>query len=148
MEELYRKMVAKLKVAYNDLQVLHHYVTGNSFFGVHEAVGELYDKVGDMIDDLVEIGMSVGIHEIGIKDSVLMFEPLPIIGRDCNETARSVIAVCEGLIAVMDECKDSIPYGDIANKIEEYQYYLRKEANYKFAMLLVPTMTGETVANA
>ena len=132
----YKRMIACLKIAYNDVSVLHHNVIGTSFFGIHEELNSVYDNLADMIDDLVESGMTVEVLEPSISESLALCPCIEVKGRNAKETAITFVGVINNVLQAMEDCKNELPFSDIVNKIEEYQYYLRKEALYKFSMVL------------
>jgi hypothetical protein len=133
----YQAMTAFLKILYQNLGTLHHNIVGHNFFTIHPLLGEWYDEIGEMTDDLIERGIPIGNAEPSIKDAVLMYsnELLPVETKDCEDSIRLAY---DGFIMAVEKltaAKDGAPV-DVQNKIDEYIYYLRKEADYKMQHFL------------
>ena len=139
----YEELTAFLKVVYQNLGVLHHNVVGHGFFTIHPQLEEWYKYIGDMLDDLIERGIPLGHSEPSIKDAILLYSNnlLPVEVRECNE---SIKLAYDDFIMVVEKAtvvKEDTPV-DIQNKLDEYIFYLRKEADYKMQHYL-----GEAAAS-
>lgn len=133
--EPYKNMVKYLKVLYQDLTVLHHNIIGPAFFSNHENLNEMYDDVAEIIDDLIESGMTIGILEPSIQESLDYKQSIAVILRDSTETFKIVVEEMAKAIELMEEAKIDVP-ADIKNKIEEHEYKLRIWGGYKSSMLI------------
>ncbi len=130
----FQKLIAFLKVSYNNLTTLHRNLTGCEWFPTHEKLSEYYEYTAEVVDDLAEIGISLGYAEPTVADSVLMFQPdvLPAQPRDSPESLRLTMGIFRSVAGMMDAASPSTP-PDVQNKILEYRYWFNKEANYKLA---------------
>lgn len=133
----YIELLKALKSYKESLFTLHHNVVGVNFFPDHEKLGEYYDKVSDIADDLIEIGRAIDIVEPSISESIKAYAVIEIKPRTGVESFRIVQDLFNVLIDGVDELTDEneLPY-DITSKLQEYQSWFRKEADYKLANLL------------
>lgn len=131
----YAEMIKYLKVLYQDLGVLHHNITGATFFSNHEQLGELYEEVGEMTDNLIELGMTIGLFEPSIEESLQFKASIPVRFYTTNEAFTIVVEEFKRAIELMEGAKIFVP-DDIKNKIEEHEYTLRINGLYKAQMLL------------
>lgn len=132
--EQYNNMVKYLKVIYNDTTVLHHNISSPSFFGDHENLGELYEDIAEIIDNLVELGMTIGILEPAITESIAFQTPIDVKFRNQKETFEIVSSEMVRAIELMETAKIDVP-ADVRNKIEEHEHKFRTWY-YKVNMLL------------
>lgn len=132
----YTNMVKFLKVLSQDLRVLHHCVTGPAFFDVHKQLGEMYEDVDDIVDGLIEQGMTIGILEPSIEDSLILKPSVDIKLRNVKDTLTLVVEWVQTSIEYMEQAKQLVP-SDIKNKIEEYEHTLRIWGLYKSNMAIV-----------
>lgn len=133
----YQDLTSYLKIVYQNLGTLHHNLVGKSFFVIHLLLGEWYEKIGEMADDLIERGIPLGYAEPSIKDAVLAYsnELLSVENRECEATIKLVQSNFITLVEKMTMAKSEMPE-DVQNKVDEYIYYLRKEADYKMGQYL------------
>lgn len=133
----FQSLTAYLKIVYQNLGTLHHNLVGKSFFVIHPLLGEWYEQIGEMTDDLIERGIPLGHAEPSIKDAILAYsnELLSVENRECEDTIRLTQMNFITLVEKMTMAKDGLPV-DVQNKIDEYIYYLRKEADYKMSQYL------------
>ena len=132
---VYVDMVKYLKALYHDVSVLHHNIKGANFFANHEALGDMYEHIADMLDDLIELGMTIGIYEPSIEDSLKFKPTIPVRLYTANEAFSIVVDEFKKAIELMSNAKNFVPE-DIKAKIEEYQHTLRIDGLYKAQMLL------------
>lgn len=132
---VYVDMLKYLKVLYHDTSTLHHNIKGANFFANHEALGDMYEHVADMLDDLIELGMTIGIFEPSIEDSLKYKPSIPVRFYTANEAFSIVVDEFKKAIELMENAKNFAP-ADIKNKIEEYEHTLRIDGLYKAQMLL------------
>lgn len=139
----YQRLCAFLKIVYANLFTLHHNLVGGNWFGDHEHLQDYYERIGNMLDELVERGLSLGYKEPGINEAVLAFsnDILPCVDREKDTSFRYVIAAFRSAAGMMNLAKAIVP-PDVQNKLEEFIYYLNFEADYKLARLLGQT-SGE-----
>lgn len=134
----YTDMVKYLKVLYQDLTVLHHNITGTEFFSNHEALAEMYGDVAEINDNLIELGMTIGILEPSIQDSLNFKSAIDVRLRNYRDTFDIVANEMAVAIDYMEKAKNGVP-DDIKNKIEEHEHTLRVWGLYKAKMLLQVT---------
>lgn len=136
------ELLCALKIIQDNLKILHRNLIGNKFFGLHEILGEYYDKLGDIADDVIEIAIALGEVEPNI---IVASESYPSIntatiseGFSYDEALSYVSKYFNDLIDLFKESKKGIP-DFIKAKFDEYQYYLFKEANYKIEHMMRET---------
>lgn len=134
----FQQLICKMKVSCHDLQTLHRHLSGGEgqWFTIHELLDEYHEKVAEMTDDLIEIGMSVSIPEPGIAEAVKAYKPMQAKNRNPRETLNDIRVlftdIADMMQAIGTQLDDDQRY--IQSKLDEYIYYLRKEADYKLAM--------------
>jgi DNA-binding ferritin-like protein len=130
------KLMAMLKIIYENIQMLHHNVAGNNFFSAHSLMAEYYDKIAEMEDSVVEVGITLGYTEPCMKTAVGMYDCL-VEGHAYSE--KEVYEYCynffEDLIHEFESLKDKVP-GDVYSEFESDIYWLRIEAEYKLKKAL------------
>lgn len=133
----YQDLTSYLKIVYQNLGTLHHNLVGKSFFVIHPLLGEWYNEISEMTDDLIERGIPLGFAEPSIKDAVLAYtnDLLGVENRECEDTIILAKDNFINIVEKMTTAKDGLPV-DVQNKIDEYIYYLRKEADYKMGQYL------------
>lgn len=134
----FERLLAYLKVSYHNLTTLHrHLIKDAGWFGNHEELGSWYEAVADQLDDLTEIGLSLGYAEPSIKDAVLLFNA-DILGtepRELKETLKFAGEIIRSIAGAMKSAETIAP-PDVQNKLQEYEYGWNKIANYKIAHAL------------
>lgn len=125
-------MTAYLMILYQNLKTLHYNVVGHGFFTIHEELEDGYDAVSKMADDLIERGIPLGFVQPSIQSAVLAYqsELLPVMARDSHDSIKLAYDGYIKAIELMTVAKDEVS-SDIQSKLDEYIYYLRKEADYK-----------------
>lgn len=134
----YQRMIAYLKIMYHNMVTLHrNLVRDEAWFSSHKQLGKWYGEISDQIDDLAETGIALGYAEPGIKDCVLAFtaECLPVEQRRPDETFRLALGYMRGIAGMMQAAESIVP-ANVANKLQEYEYFWNKEANFKAAAML------------
>lgn len=134
----YERLLAYMKILYHNLTTLHrNLVRDVGWFGNHKQIGKWYEDVGNQIDDLAETGIALGYREPSISDAVLAFSGtvLPTAQRGLDETLRLILGYARELAAMMQVAESIVP-DNVANKLQEYEYYWNKEANFKIAAAL------------
>lgn len=136
----YEKLCAYLKIVYSNLFSLHHNLVGGNWYGDHEHLGDYYEKVGEILDKLVERGLSLGYKEPSISEAVMLFskEVLPCQDREKEESFGCVFEAFRSA-AIMMRTAEAIVPPDVQNKLQEWEYELNFEADYKISRLLRKT---------
>jgi len=130
------KLISLLKVVYGNLHVIHRNLKGEDWFPVHELFGEYYEKIEDFKDDTIEISISMGVKEPSEAEAVQHYESIAG-GEGFSPDQAFALAkkYFNDIHAQFELINPSMP-NDVKAKFEEYQYWLRKEANYKIAQRL------------
>lgn len=133
----YERMCAYLKILYCNLSTLHHNLVGGNWYGDHERLGEYYEHIGEVLDELVERGLSLGYKEPSISDAVLAFsgDVLPCVVRGKDDSFGLVMEGFRSAAGLMRATESTVP-PDVQNKLQEMEYWLNFEADYKIARLL------------
>lgn len=136
----YEKLCAYLKIVYCNLFSLHHNLVGGNWYGDHERLGDYYQKIGDMLDELVERGLSLGYKEPSINDAVIAFsnDILPCQDREKGDSFGYVLEAFRSAAGLMKSA-ETIVSPDVQNKLQEMEYDLNFEADYKIERLLNQT---------
>ena len=127
-------MLAFLKVLQCNLAVLHHGASGDGWFEVHGYLDDVQEKLAELTDDLIEAGIALGFTEPTIADAVLLFQRdvLPAVKRERKETYRITREAFRSTAGLMQASEGIVP-ASVANKLQECEYWLNKEADYKLA---------------
>lgn len=133
----FEKLCAYLKIVYCNLFSLHHNLAGGNWFSDHERLGSYYAQIGEILDELVERGLSLGYREPSVSESVLAFsgDVLPCQNREKEESFGYVMNAFRAAAGMMKAAESIVPE-DVKNKLQEWEYRLNFEADYKLARLL------------
>ena len=133
----YERLCAFLKIVVANLYVLHHNLVGGNWFSDHERLGDYYEKLADIADAVIERGLSLGYREPPISEAVLAFsgDVLSAENRSARESFAEVRACFRSIAGMMAAVEPETP-PDVQNKLQEWQYWLNLEADYKLARLL------------
>lgn len=127
------KLMGILKVAEDNFKMLHHNLVGKNFFGGHERLGDYYDKVDEMADSVIELGISLGYKEPNIKEALEYYEPLPSGVVYSNEEAFTLAAkIFKDIFNALKEQEGKVP-GFMYSKFEEYMHDCYMEYKYLIA---------------
>lgn len=133
----FQQLVCKLKVSCHDLQTLHRRLTDGEgqWFTIHELLDDYHAELAAMTDDLIEIGLSVGVQEPGIAEAVKEYQPIQAKNRNPRETLNDIRVLFTDIADMMQAIGTQLDEDQryIQSKLDEYIYYLRKEADYKLA---------------
>ena len=136
----YQVLECYLKILCQNLAVLHHNIKGPSWFEVHGVIDEYQEELDEFTDDIIEAGIRLGYGEPTIAEAVLKFQTsvLPSIPRERDETYGIIM---EAFIqaANMMRAAETITPPDVQNKLQEVEYWLHKEAEYKIRLALGKT---------
>lgn len=93
-----------------------------------------------MLDELVERGLSLGYKEPSINDAVIAFsnDILPCQDREKGDSFGYVLEAFRSAAGLMKSA-ETIVSPDVQNKLQEMEYDLNFEADYKIARLLNQT---------
>ena len=123
-------LVSGLKTSYDNLGILHRNLIGPGFFTVHELLESYYKKIGEMIDEVVEIGIRLGNRELSISECVKICPSLKVVKFDCIEALRITQKIFEMLIEGFLNCNENMP-DDVESKFDEHILWLQQEGFYK-----------------
>lgn len=129
------QLAMQAMVNYHDIAVLHHNIVGGAWYGAHEQLDEYYGYVADFVDDIIEQNIELGGREPSIAEAVSAYGCINVVRRNKIETFNVCRSIFNGFVTMIEECKDRVP-SDVISKLEEYQNYFRKEAEYKMNLLL------------
>ena len=127
----YFKLMCALKLAAENMQVLHRNLKCESFFADHPVLGGFYEAIQGMLDDVIEIGLALGKKEptfaeaINSKACIL----IPAKDRDAQESFMIAYDNYTKLIKMMQDTEAAVP-PFVANKLQEYEMALFKTADY------------------
>lgn len=143
----YEKVCAYLKIVYCNLFSLHHNLVGGNWYGDHERLGKYYAEIGEILDELVERGLSLGYKEPSISEAVLAFsgDVLPCMDRGKEESFGYVMEAFRSAAGLMKAAEAIVP-PDVTNELQEWEYDLNFEADYKIARTLGKTTGGHRSA--
>ena len=130
----FERLCAMLKIAYENIVVLHHQVIGRNWKTAHEWMEEIYEAVQKCGDDMTEAGIMLGYREASIADAVLAFQGdvLTAEPRDKNATYMAAQGILRTLCGMIEAAKADAP-PDVQNRLDEYAYDFNITANYKLA---------------
>lgn len=133
----YERLCALLKIWAENLSVLHHNPVGSNWFSDHERLGDYYSKIAGIADAVIERGLALGYREPTISEAVLAFsgDVLSAENRNARESFAAVRACFRAIAGTMASVEPETP-PDVQNKLQEWQYWLNLEADYKLARLL------------
>ena len=126
----YFELLKYLKVCFQNITVLHRHILGKTFYKDHEILDEYGEFILKMSDDLIEIGLAIGVEEPTIDKSIETYDTIQTVYVESSEAFIMVSKYFNSIIELCELAKTEVP-DDVKNKLEEYEYYLRKEANYK-----------------
>jgi DNA-binding ferritin-like protein len=130
-----KKLIGVLKVSSDNVKILHRNLFGEGFFADHELIGKYYEILDEMIDDIAEIGIGLGVSEPNFLEASGYTESLTVRAYTNYEAFNIIRLIFEEIINMIDVEKDGLP-SDVVSKLEEYQYNLRKESQYKISQRL------------
>ena len=127
-----KNLMSMLKIITSNIEVLHRNVYGIDFFSTHDVTREYYKFLSDMTDDVIEIFMSLGQTEPTLEEAIRVYEPIKPEPIKTSAVFFNIREMFNDLMDQIDLVKETIPH-DVADKLQEYKRWLRKEADYKLA---------------
>jgi DNA-binding ferritin-like protein len=130
-----KNLMSVLKVATSNIEVIHRNVYGTDFFNVHDVTREYYKLLSDMTDDVIELGMSIGLVEPSLEEALRFYPGLKPEPFKCTQSFTMVREMFHDIMEEIDAAKETLPH-DISDRLQEYKRWLRKEADNKLARVL------------
>lgn len=112
------------------VKYLHHNLVGGNWFSNHERLGDYYNYINQFEDEVVEQAIMLGCQEPSVEEAIQTYPTLKVQPRDKQETFSQLKIIFDTIVSMVEGAKGGLP-ADVASKFEEYQNYLRKEADYK-----------------
>ena len=136
-----KRLFAGLVVYNYNLKLLHWNCTGKHFDTAHEMMDDYSSITNNYIDEIAEILKMIGCKPLCLDCAIKLIkedESHEYLYLCCDEDSFSSKDVWkhtgvmfEGLINLYNEAiTDTLP-GDIISKLQEHQYWFRKEYSYK-----------------
>ena len=129
------KLMSALKIFTHNIEVLHRNVTGETWFTDHEIFHEYYKELNNIRDDVIEIAMTMNLGEPSLDQALTFYNSLGGMRITSEDSFQRIQKMFLELIELFEEVKADLK-PDVISKFEEYQYWLRKEANYKIRQRL------------
>ena len=112
------------------IKYLHHNLVGGNWFSNHERLGDYYNYINQFEDEVIEQAIMLGSQEPSVEEALQAYPALNVQPRDKQETFSQLKIIFDTIVSMVEGSKDGLP-ADVISKFEEYQNYLRKEADYK-----------------
>lgn len=129
-----------LITAYHTTASLHRNLKGGAWFADHVQLDEYASEFLKMVDDIIEQNIALGGVEPEAREALNDYVVCDIRERDKNESYRIVREILQTIVTLIDSAKENGVPADVVSKLEEYQNWCRKEADYKIAR----TILGES----
>ena len=133
--DIYNKCIATLKVSYNQLQWLHHNVTGNEFFRAHKNLQKYYEYIGSILDSVCEYVIGQGYKEPNLEMSIDIYQEKMIADTTAYACYLTANALMSDIFDVLTELYGQVP-AYFQSKIDEWLYWLYIEGQYKLGQYL------------
>ena len=134
----FQRLIMFFKIQIQNFGTLHRHLSDdNAWFKNHEQLDGWQKELANQCDDLIEVGMALGYEEPGIKDAVLTFgnDLFDIQPRDYRETFNAAREAMKSVAGMLQAAEKEAP-ASVQNKLQEYEYFWNKEADYKIAQML------------
>ena len=125
----YREFLKMLKSYQQSIQYLHRHCIGAEFFSTHEVTNEIYDFLADNIDEMCEVGMTFGVDEPSMAESIESYPEISKKFRNSFDTETEAKRMLNDLVTEIARIQD-VP-ADVKNKLEEHQLKNRHMADFK-----------------
>lgn len=129
------ELIKYLKITYENIFNLHHNIQSANYYADHEKMAEYYELVQKIADDMIESGLIIGVREPTISECAEKYEVIDTTNRSAIDCYKIVFEYFNDIIDLMDIVKEQCPDW-LKSKIEEHQYALNIEANFKIKHLL------------
>lgn len=116
--------------AEQSLRVLQHNLIGGEWFANCRAVEDYTYFISSMLDTLIQTVIVTGVQEPSIAEAIEEYPALDVIQRNKQDTFTEIKNIFTVLIELIENTKQTIPT-DIQSRFEDWQTYLRTEADYK-----------------
>lgn len=116
--------------AEQSLRVLQHNLIGGEWFVNCRAVEDYTYFISSMLETLIQTVIVSGTQEPSIAEAIEEYPVLDVIQRNKQDTFTEIRNIFTALIELIESTKQVIP-SDIQSRFEEWQTYLRTEADYK-----------------
>ena len=134
-----KTLLSALVLHTHNFRVLHWNCCGLDFDATHELMSSYGDKLSEFTDEVAESLISTGGSPVNLftamtilKDSEHNFTVTDDAKTYCTEEALNTTNnILKELIALYDECNDCDLHPAIVSKLQEHQYWLIKESDYK-----------------
>lgn len=124
------------KILSDNIRILHRNLIGTNWFDTHELLEKYYKYIDDVQDDINEIGIMLGLKEQSVLHLIDVYPAVPTPFNFTEVDAlQYVYNFFKDLIEAIENVKDDVP-GDVYSHLEEYIFFLRKEADYKITQRL------------
>lgn len=119
-----------MKVAEDNLKILHHNLVGKNFFGGHTRLGDYYEMVDKIADSVIELGISLGFIEPNLEEAIKYYKPLPSGVTFSNTEAFTLAAkIFIDIFNALESQKGKVP-DFMYSKFEEYMHDCYIEYKY------------------
>ena len=126
-----------LKITGANIRTLHRHLQGGQWFEDHEKLGEYYEKIDEIEDNVIETLLSLGMKDMSIYDAAQRYKVIECRDYSAGEAFSLVKVYFEKLCQMFKDFKNSNELPDaVKSKFEEHEYYLHLEAKYKLEKLL------------
>ena len=134
----YQRLLCFMKVLVQNMGILHrNLIDDEAWFANHKQIDKWQSELTEQTDDLIETGIALGFKEPTISEAVMQFstDVLSADKRELKETFGICLRSFRDLAGYMQASEAEVP-ASVQNKLQEYEYYWNKEANYKLAAAL------------
>lgn len=137
----FQRLLSALILYSHNVRILHWKVKGVDFDTVHALFGDYQGKLDGLVDDIAEIGLQLDIQPVSLRVAIETLEndndfDYLMLEGDESFSSFSAFEKISGMFKVLIDlyedlcCDDNVP-ADVANKMQEHTYWLRKELQYK-----------------
>lgn len=131
------ELMSTLKVEADNIRILHRHLVGANWFGDHEKLAEYYEKIDSFEDAVVEMFIAKSIKEPTIKEAIEGHDILEVKDYSNDEAFTQCRNIFIHLRALIENVKNVCELEkDLVSKLEEFQYWLYLESEYKLAQRL------------
>lgn len=134
MEE---SLIGYIKITGQNIRTLHRHLVWDNWFDNHEKLGEYYDYIDEMEDDIVELFLASGFKDMNIYDASQKYHVLECRDYRYDEAFLLVKGYFTRILNMIVRFKEEneLPTA-ITTKLEEYENWLYKESKYKLSRFI------------